>query len=424
MEKHEKADLIKLIIAAGFVISVFYHYAMSSYAKFNYYPYNTFLFIPKDKFNDFYNIFRATRDLNPYSSPLSVYFPFAYLLMYVLSMATFFVRQLAFAVFVYIFARFAVLYVYRNMPQTDGYNKMLSAFIYTFMSYPFLFTLDRGNLEAFLFIFLVLFFEFYQRDKFWLSSLFLSFAIAMKLYPILFLVLFLIKKRYRETFVTVGLVAILTLLPLFIFKGGFVANLNIVLAGSNIGSNPVFSLFLDNNNFILRSLSLFTFIKVVLYEMNSIDIVNMAVFSKVYSAAGALLIALSMAYVLFVEKELWKQAAIVVFAMLLFPHVSGDYKLIHVFIPLVLFINHGMKSSADKYYAVLFALLLIPKDYYIFTNLVSDSGASDISLSVLLNPLIMMLLSAGIIVSGLRGASLAEVRRTIASFKPALFRRG
>jgi len=39
-------------------------------------------------------------------------------------------------------------------------------------------------------------------------------------------------------------------------------------------------------------------------------------------------------YVVFIEKTFWKRAALLICALNLFPQVSGDYKLLYIFIPL------------------------------------------------------------------------------------------
>jgi hypothetical protein len=112
--------------------------------------------------------------------------------------------------------------------------------------------------------------------------------------------------------------------------------------------------------------------------------------------AGAALI-----YYLFsFEKELWRKVALLALAMILLPQVSPDYKLMHVFIPLFLFINKPAAQRRDVLYTILFALLLIPKSYL---RLAPFPEASS---SLLLNPLIMLAL-AGVIVS----EGIADARR-------------
>jgi len=94
--------------------------------------------------------------------------------------------------------------------------------------------------------------------------------------------------------------------------------------------------------------------------------------------------------------------AVLVIAMLLLPQISADYKLINVFIPLFLFFNASSHSRLDWVYIVLFGLLLIPKDYYLLSKVISDAGVADISISVIINFVILVALLLLIISTGLK----------------------
>ena len=71
---------------------------------------------------------------------------------------------------------------------------------------------------------------------------------------------------------------------------------------------------------------------------------------------------------MFIETDFWKKVSLLVFIMLLFPYTSADYKLLHLFIPIVLFINNKKEEKNDLIYTILFALLLIPKNYRFIKN--------------------------------------------------------
>ena len=102
-------------------------------------------------------------------------------------------------------------------------------------------------------------------------------------------------------------------------------------------------------------------------------------------------------YIVKIEKEFWKRIALLVFAMCLLPYFSGDYKLLNVFIPVFLFSNNPLMDSHDLVYAFLLSLLLIPKDYYYL------SIFSNTSISIVLDPLIMLIITAMIVVNGMIG---------------------
>jgi hypothetical protein len=98
------------------------------------------------------------------------------------------------------------------------------------------------------------------------------------------------------------------------------------------------------------------------------------------------------------ERTFWKQVALLTFSMNLFPFVSTDYKLLHTLIPLFCFINARKRERLDWGYAVLFGLLVVPKNY-----LTLDSPRLfDANLGVLVNPLLVVDFVIAIIGSGLR----------------------
>ncbi len=61
-----KSYLVLSIVLTGFILSVVYHTVMAKVFGYDYYPYNTFLFWPADRFNDFFNHFYRAEHLNPY----------------------------------------------------------------------------------------------------------------------------------------------------------------------------------------------------------------------------------------------------------------------------------------------------------------------------------------------------------------------
>src|SRR3954467_10735568 len=82
MNQKQKALTLSLIITTGFAASVIFHYLLAHTTRWGGYPNSTFLFIPGDRFMDFYNIFDSVRSgKNPFNSWLSVYPPLAYALL-------------------------------------------------------------------------------------------------------------------------------------------------------------------------------------------------------------------------------------------------------------------------------------------------------------------------------------------------------
>ncbi len=388
----KKVEPLATLVLLGFILAVVFHYFQNSYLG-QPYPYSTFLFTPLDRFADFFVLYRVNLDLNPYLEHACAQYPFTNLLFVGFSRLP---EGPAFGIYILLsivsFSYLVFIYL-KNQPTP---NKIILAFL----SYPFLFTIDRGNVEGLLYVVLALFLLSFRKNRFTLSAILLGLAGAMKIYPLIFAPLFLLQKRYKETGILILTFLLANLLPLFLFKGGFFANLQFILLGSNF-VNPIYDLFLGSEAFIQRGVSLFTLFKILLIELGWINWLNMEMFLKGYFIFIALLAIPYLWYTFFIEKTFWKQVALLTFGMLLFPHISADYKLIHLFLPLLLFLTDP-PTRHDRVYWIAFGLLLIPKAYFLLPDIQSDSGTTDISIGVPLNILILLILTAHIILTGIR----------------------
>jgi hypothetical protein len=224
-----------------------------------------------------------------------------------------------------------------------------------------------------------------------------------------FLVLLLSERKLKETALVISGVVLSTFACLLMFKGGLGRNLSFLLTGFDLNASAYFTF---NNHALLSGVGLFSPVKVLFQSVFEFfgATPTWPHFLGAYSLVVMVCFALITLYVVFIEKVLWKKVALLTFSMLLFPHVSFDYKLMHVFLPLLLFINSEGESRGDWFYATAFALLLIPKSYYFLPDFVTNSGNRDISIAVFVNPLIMVVMICVIMVGGLGKSSLLKKR--------------
>jgi hypothetical protein len=110
---------------------------------------------------------------------------------------------------------------------------------------------------------------------------------------------------------------------------------------------------------------------------------------KYYTVLALITFAAISLFIIRKEKEFWRRVSLLVFMMLLLPLVTFDYKMIHLYIALMLFLNSQKQSQYDILYTILFGLLFIPKDYILLH--------SDISIAVFLNPLLMLMIAGTIL---------------------------
>jgi hypothetical protein len=397
-----KTDIIGSVILFGFTAAVIFHYILSAYRHFGY-PFDTFLFVPADRFNDFFHMYRVNTDLNPYFGDYPIksnYYPFANIVFYAFSFLPPYPSLFAFTG---LFVLPLVIFSFRSIDGENRTRRLTNTFIFSLLSYPVLYTVDRGNLEGLLCIMLLLFVYFLRKQKITVGCVFLSLAIALKGYPALFLVLLLSERRYKETAATAMTALAVSAVSLLMLEGGFLDNLRFILHGFELGNVQAFA----SNNYVFAGVSLFSLAKLFFVKAGSINNLDMQVFMNIYIwVVTALAVALS-AYVMFIEKQMWKKTTLLVGAILLFPHVSFDYKLILLTIPVFLFLNSDDDSQLAFLGSLGFGLLLVPKSYYFFSGVASNTVF--LSVSALLNPAIMVAIMSAIIVEGM--SLRARIRR-------------
>lgn len=382
MNKLQKIDTISIIIIAGFSFAVFYHYILGTYLGLTY-PYDTFLFRPDDKFMDFFNML-----VSPYRDGKfhNVQFPFGQRLA---QSFTIFPPNIGLAVFFAIFVSFFLYVNYSNLKISIKEQTIKNVFVFSFLTYPFLFVVDRANIEVFVFIFLYMFIHFYRTQKILLSIVFLSCAISMKLFPAVFVILLLSDRKYKEAVYTCFLVMLISTIGYFSYDGNMVENIRAHMTTLNFYSMA----YSIGNEGLYFGNSLWGPVKLMI--IGSGIKCTPALATKVYSISVMILFAIISVYIIFKEKIFWKKIALLVFSMNLFPFVSGDYKLIHIFLPLFLFINDENKNRFDWLYAVLFGLLMVPKAY------VHYPLNPEITSSLIISPLLMVFFTIVIVFQGL-----------------------
>jgi hypothetical protein len=382
IRKERKIAILSLIIYLGFVLAVFYHYVMG--ADFGYgYPYNTFLFRPGDRWADFTNLFHIWD--NPYGivNFARIAFPFLYKSFSIFAL---FSPFMALFLFLLIFLS-SFIYICLQQLRIGKSISLTNFFVFTFLTYPFLFSLDRANYEIVVFLCLYIYIFSYKKKPL-ISAVFLGFAIALKAFPVIFSILLLTDRKYKELAIAAIVSISTTLLSYATLPGGISTNIPSHLHNLQLYTQ----LYAIQNEGMLFGHSLWGGIKFfsILTSLQMISTTNYTI--MIFVGLICLVI-----YIGFVEKFIWKKIALLVCALNLFPQVSADYKLLHIFIPLFLFINDTETDNkwSDWVYLALFGLLLIPKNYYRLPNF------PEASISVLLNPLLMLALIVLIMITGL-----------------------
>jgi hypothetical protein len=245
------------------------------------------------------------------------------------------------------------------------------------------------NLEMYLFLFILGFIFFYLKKKYFIAILFLSFAICMKLYPILFLLFFLQDKKFKYIMISFIMCLVFTISSLAIFRGGILDNINSLLINLNL-----FNSLYSSSSGLQHNSSLYGVFKIFLiklvtiiynYNIKDANIFINSLLRVPYLIFVALYFTIITSYIHFIEKTLWKKVFLIISMTLLLPHVSFDYKLLHIIIAIILFVDNVNNERYSILYSILFALLIVPNSYFYIAN--------DISIGVIINPIIMLLIT-------------------------------
>lgn len=406
LDKSGKMLLLSNIILAGFAVAVIFHYILGFYMGQSS-PSNSFLFDAHYAFCDFVDLMPFVKTFAPYQTP-SVwisYFPLAYILLFPLALiknayAAYLIFASGFMTFL-VFANIKKMYC-ENLTKLENFQNI---FVLTFLSYPVLYALNTGNTDMFLLILFAFSIYAFKSEKYLLSAILFAVQNAIKPFPILFLALFLYKKKYKEFFLSLLLTGLLIIGGFMLLKGNILDQ--ILILGKNLTHFRLWYIDSINNDFSNTfSSSLFTPLKLILCRFSEHPVMSCAVFGKLYSALTLTLAAIT-AFFAWKEKTFWKQITLLTLFMLLVPQLLFDYKLIFLFVPIWLFVNSKSPSKFDLIYTVLFGLLFIPKnivitnpqDALILAHLLPSTSAhwGYLSLSIFINPLIMLLFMALII---------------------------
>ncbi len=380
-----KLNVLLVISLCAFTSTIAYYCWQRFYNDLGW-PYNSPLYYPGDRFNDFRNMIEACRDLSKAGSQ-SLYLPAANLYFYLFSL----VRVVG-MLQIYLLLPTLCLVWYAGQAARDV--PLIRRLIYIggifLVSHPFLFAIDRANLDLHIFMFIAVFGFCHQGSKPWMKVVgccCLATAIAFKAYPVLFAVLYLKDRRYRE-FVGTACVALGLTVAAIVLEGG---------AGAAIGgfiSNVGQAGDLDIRVAARYNIGVFNATRLVLDWLKMPEVLGGFASYYTLGAVGVLVVICGLAARR--QVELWRSATALACAMCFIPKLSNDYRLLMLIIPLVLFIqSKAPLTKAHMRICVLFGFLLIPKGHFIFYFYpdLGSWGPGLASTASLINPALLVCLT-------------------------------
>lgn len=264
-----------------------------------------------------------------------------------------------------------------------GVNKVITLAL--LVSYPVLFAISRGNAELAVFAIVLLSIPYFIRNEFRTALVLIMVAITIKPTSLIFLAIFPLKILLNHWRILVA---------------AFLANL-LIIASSNLNIlnfMHVYSIMLENYKLAyiygtggdLFNNSFFGLLKTGTYLFTQGDSTGRdALVKSISDSYGVIAYLILLACILFVQFvknipfsiKIWFLAASIVFL----PHVSPDYRLLYLLIPISLVLIKEQCSYIENtiFYGTL--ILLVPKHFVEF-NLPEASNV--ITIQAIANPII------------------------------------
>ncbi|GEM_PF-2457859 len=387
MTRNEKLSFLIPILLIGFTLAVYFHYALANYANQDY-PQNTFMFRPDDRFMDFVDPTQLSADLDPFAEGKvhrkGGYAPFGYLIAYAFSIIQPITLSLLifWALFLCVFLYYVSQTLFRSQPQLPLAQKVLSVFALTALSYPFLLGMERANFDLFICVLLIIFVYLY-RKKSPLSFIPLALCIGMKPFLALIALLYVFDRQFWPLLQIGATVIFLNVASLALFKDGFTIELQKYLLETKIVQQIVVSIPFSFTSDLFSALDLL----IALLSHRPSNTPNLA-----GSPVASMYLLLSLVVVLLCAFLLWKKQrpfwqafAVLLILNTVLPIGTHDYRLILLYIPMIEFVSLDTPfAEQDKTLLLLWALLLVPKNYLVFQ--------SDQNITMLLNPILLVLM--------------------------------
>lgn len=380
--KAEKIHLLTRIVGYGFLLAVTYH-VIAHLVGWRF-PYDTYLTHPTDRFTDLLNAIPARQE---FGFSLSIFASVNLLYWALFSFVPAWAIWIMIACFGVFLLGLAKHFLW--MSEVSWKKNVSNVLIFSLCGYPVQFAIERGNIECFLFIFVALFVLLFNQKKFTAASASLAFAIEMKLFPAIFVTTYIKERRFKE----------LGWLVIFL-----------VIIASSLLLAPDFQKTLEHMHWFLDFYtrdyiignaglayghSIFAFLKTSFFLIAP-SILNLdpgewlrghsSGVLRVYTAF-TFVVYFSVAFKICMSKDMpyWRMISILVVLFCLLPNVSADYKLLHLYLPVLLFVN-APSTRHDRKLTWLFGLLLIPKGYFHFGHGV-EGGCS-----TLVEPILLILI--------------------------------
>ncbi len=360
-----KIEIMLLILIIGTMSSIIFHYSRFAFIG-NHAPFlDTFLHNPINIFCDYYSIDDGFSRFG-YKVTLA-YFPFTFFILGTLQMIAVNNPYLLMQILLTIYFITIVPILFKFLESLNIRLRIICVFSLIFFNYPFLHSLHTGNFETICFIFFIYSVFFVQKKMPIVAAILISPAIAIKAYPIIFILTFIDRSNYKKVLFTTFLATLFFVLIGFIFKGNFIDNIKDYLDGIFYSFQNYSNIMVSSSSGLAFSHSIANSLKILFPTLKHSTLVH-----PIISLVGIPIFIYSCYLAFRVDGVVYK-IILPLTSLCLFAPTSTDYRLIYLTLPLIFSVTGMSNFVAEKKYVIIISLLLIPKDYFVFNNPITIS---------------------------------------------------
>lgn len=404
--------LLALITSTGLLFSCIAHFVAYPLLGYTRYPYSTFLGLESLIFSDFYETCHRSTHNDPYSI-WTLYFPSALWLFAPICRFTPQTLSLDDVLAILVLFNLAIFTLVSARLLKVGRRSLAYWLLFYITSYPFLYAVNRGNIEL-LVLALIAGFVFLERTGRSAGAVALiSLAASFKGIPGIFAAEYLCRQRYAVFGGVLLLIALLSVFGALQLPGstsGHVAG----LLRQHQQFDIVWAQGLDG---LVRSASFYGMVKTLLL-LAGVALTTANVISSVLWAA--LLMVLGFQLWLIVRGRWHASAAarymVMALIFLFFPRVSNDYKVMVLSLFPLLLSDDEWRFFARPANAIVFGLIFVPKNFIVlaFDSLTRfdanlQATYADVTLGSIVTPLLICTLAVSFFTFQHRTGSEAQV---------------
>jgi len=221
---------------------------------------------------------------------------------------------------------------------------LLFVSILCLLSWPVLLVVDGGNAEVVVWLAMLIGMWAYATGRLWTAAVFFGIATSMKLFPIVFLALFLSRRHIGKLLAGIGTFLVVSVVSLKVLGPTIAIAYNGITYGLQHFGRAYMATWQTNENGVDHSL--FALIKMVLFlgfHHPSDDFTGWLRAYLIATAVGGVLL-----YFLRIRKQpLLNQVLVLSIVSIYFTAFSGDGTLVHLYYPLILLFFLSMQAYRD-----------------------------------------------------------------------------